>query len=243
MANSEFEEAVIRKTVTLHYSELKSIYSGLECLTQGLNKCSPIVETEQKPVDKELKSVLLGLAWRSVDSLRMAVVALEMGYYQQGLALVRISEEDCLTATDAITHPPTLKALLYGEGKIGKGDLRYSEMAKRMSVDYRNTWQEIYGFLSEYAAHPRHKSLKGLARIGPNGESIFRAGYDEQSAIELLRHIARGYVKAVETIIWVMIAPTNEPLDSAVERVKRGAWGNRTFSVVATLRTLLHHLQ
>ena len=242
MANSQFEKAVIKKTLDLHYSALKTIYSGLDCLTQGLNECASIVEKEEIQADKELKSVLLGLAWRSVDSLRMAVVALEMGYYQQGLALVRISEEDCLTATDAITHPPTLKALLYGEGKIGKGDLRYSEIAKRMSVDYRKTWEEIYGFLSKCGAHPRYESLKGLSRINPKGESIFRAGYDEQSANELLRFIARGCVKAVETIIWVMIAPTNEPLDSAVERAMGGDWGKRTLSVTATLRTLLCHL-
>ena len=242
MANSEVEEAVIRKTVALHHSELKSIYSGLECLTQGLNECAPIVETEQKPADKELKSVLLGLAWRSVDSLRMAVVALEMGYYQQGLASVRISEEDCLTAMDATTYPPTLAALLKGEGKIGRGDLRYDKMAERMSVDYEKAWQEIYGFLSKHGAHPRYESLKGLARIGPQGESIFRAGYEERDANELLKFIARGCINTVNAVVYVMIAPTSEPLNSAVERAMGGAWGKRTLSVTATLRTLLCHL-
>ena len=242
MANSQFEKAVIKKTLDLHYSALKTIYSGLDCLTQGLNECASIVEKEEIQADKELKSVLLGLAWRSVDSLRMAVVALEMGYYQQGLALVRISEEDCLIAIDATTYPPTLAALLKGEGKIGRDDLRYDKMAGRMSPDYKKAWQEIYGFLSKYGAHPRYESLKGLARIDPKGDSIFREGYEERDANELLKFIARGCINTVSTVVNVMIAPTSEPLDSAVERAMGGAWGKRTLSVTATLRALLCHL-
>ena len=242
MANSVMENKTIRKTIALHCSELKVIYHGLDCLVQGLNECVPILDKEGIQANKELKSVLLGLAWRSVDSLRMAVVALEMGYYQQGLALVRMTKEDCLTATDAIDHPPTLRALLTGEGKIGRGDLRYDKMAERMSVEYKDNWRKTYGFLSEYGAHPRHESLKGLTGIGTRGESIFRVGYAERNAIELLICIAQGCIDTVSTIVGVMISPTNEPTDNALGRAMGGNWGQRTLKITAELRALVHHI-
>ena len=90
----------------------------------------------------------------------MATSVLERGYYQQALGLVRMAMEDMLVVEDIEINPATLQALLFDEGKLGTGELRYSEMAHRISPKAGNTWENDYGDVSKYGAHPRMKALE-----------------------------------------------------------------------------------
>ena len=110
----------------------------------------------------DLQYAWLLLATRSTNSLRCALMLLESGYYSQSLTLVRSAMEDNLTALDCEGHEPTLKALLEGEGDLGKGDLTFTRMAQRVSDKFAEDWKYNYGKLSEYAAHARHISVTHL---------------------------------------------------------------------------------
>ena len=127
---------------------------------------------------------------------------LESGYYQQAQALVRMAMEDQLVAHDIEIHPPTLTALWAGTGKIGTGDLTYGKMAKRVSDKAKNAWDNDYGALSKYGAHPRFASMRGLVTESTDGEMVLRPGghYDQIWAKMVLCHTLRQLVLVLETV-------------------------------------------
>ena len=138
---------------------------------------------------------------RSFNSLRMARQTLELGYFQQAMTLVRMAMEDQLVAEDIEHHPPTLAALLDGEGKLGRGNLALGQMAKRLSPKAKVAWDRAYGMVSEYSAHPRHMSLRGLISSNPYGQFTLRPGghYDKVEVNAVLFY-------ALSSLIHVMTA-------------------------------------
>ncbi len=204
-----------------HARELSAAEEGLDQILRGL---SDFGSEKQKP-DNRLESARLFLATRSFNSLRTAVQVLERGYYQQAMTLVRMAMEDRVVALDIEHHPPTLAALLDGEGKLGRGNLTLGKMAERVSAKTREVWHDDYGMLSEYGAHPRLKSLRELVADGPDGQILLRPGglYDEMWSNVVLYYTLRELVQVFATVAkvtalagidWVTSAlPTQEDLD------------------------------
>lgn len=143
----------------------------LNAYTRGFQELGSITPTETNRLE---------WAWRllsnkAFNSLRCAYQLLQMGYYTQALTLVRSVMEDWLTALDCESHPQTLEALLYGEGKMPP----FEDMAKRQGQPVYRLWRGMgpssegtYGLLST-VAHPRRRGLgmlldheKGLFRLG-----------------------------------------------------------------------------
>lgn len=96
------------------------------------------------------------------------------------MSLVRMAKEDQLVAWDAEDNPPTLDALLNGQGRIGSGNLSLAAMAERASSrtkePWKEAWEKDYGTLSEYGVHTRLKGLRSLVAIGPDGRIVLRPG-------------------------------------------------------------------
>ena len=154
--------------------------------------------SSQKPKpDNRLESARLFLITRSFNSLRRALPTLEQGYYQQAMASVRMAMEDQLIAEDIEIHPPSLETLL-----TGKGRLPFPEMAGRISTEARKLWGQEYSFLSEYATHPQHKSLKELNVVGPDEQLTLRPGghYDKVEVLTVLAYMIRELVNVMATI-------------------------------------------
>ena len=160
-----------------HTRQFRAAEAALDHVLRGL---SDFASRKGKP-DNRLESASLFLATRSYNSLRTALQVLERGYYQQAMALVRMAQEDQLIALDAENYPKTLSALLDGDGKLGRGDLALTEMAKRVSPMVKDAWDHDYGALSMYGAHPRVGSLQGLVTVGTGEHLVLRSGghYDE----------------------------------------------------------------
>ena len=156
---------------------------------------------KQKP-DSRQEGASLFLAARSFNSIRTALPVLERGYYQQAMALVRMAMEDQLVAHDIWIHPPTLDALLEGNGTLGKGKLTFGNMAIRVSAKAKEAWDDDYGSLSQYAAHPRIGSMRGLVDVDSDGQIVLRAGgrYDEIWVNTVLYHLLRQLVLIFEII-------------------------------------------
>ena len=179
-----------------HGYELQTIEVALDELLRALNEYS---EIKGSP-DSQLESARLHLVVRSFNSLLNAKRALEYGYYQQAMTLIRMVMEDQLVADDAEKNPATLVALLEGDGKIGKGELALVNMAGRISEKAQETWKEHYGLLSAYAAHPRMWSLRGLSKSRPDGTLVLLPGgeYDEVWAKIALDLLLRELVQVME---------------------------------------------
>ena len=177
----------------------------------------------------------LFLATRSFNSLRIAVQTVERGNYQQALTLVRIAMEDQLVANDVENNPPTLAALLDGEGRLGRGDLTFARMAERLSPKAKEVWDYDYGWVSKSAAHPRLESMQGLTTIGPGKQITLRPGgyYDEVEVDNVLYHLLRELVQLMTQIAkvtacagidWVTGAlPVFEEVESAWIRLDQKA--------------------
>ena len=104
--------AVIRER---HAREFRAVEAALDDILRGLSDFG----SQKVYPDNRLESARLFLATRSFNSLRTAAQVLERGYYQQAMALVRMTKEDQMVALDAESNPATLSALLDDEGKIG----------------------------------------------------------------------------------------------------------------------------
>ena len=141
-----------------HVQEFAVVEEALGCIAQGFSERSGRESESSYAVDR----VRLFLVVRSFNSVCVAMQALKYGYYQQAWTLVRSVMEDQLIAQDAETNGETLDALLTGNGKLGKGNLTFSKMAERVSPQAKEVWDRTYGRLSEYGAHPRHKSMMGI---------------------------------------------------------------------------------
>ncbi|MCH8061749.1 MAG: hypothetical protein IH861_04520 [Chloroflexi bacterium] len=171
----EIVAEVINETANRQPGELGLVENLLTCCLRGLSQ----VGTFTRTTENHLQFALLLLATRSFNSLRCASELLKQGYYIQSLTLVRSASEDNLVALDCENNPATLEALLGNVGRLGKGKLTYTEMAKRQGDDFYNAWKYNYGVLSEYAAHSRENSLKVL--IDPETHNLVLASrYDRE---------------------------------------------------------------
>ena len=151
--------------------------------------------TQKQRLDDRLERARMSLVTRSVNSTRMALSALEYGYYQQAMALTRMVMEDQLVANDITIHTPTLDTLL-----DGKGRLNYSTMAKRTSPEAKAAWNENYRVLSEYSVHPRNASLDWLNSVTPDGRSRLLPGsfYDKEKFLIALLYLLGELVKVMD---------------------------------------------
>ena len=124
------------------------------------------------------EQVWLGLTTSGFRSLRIAVYALESGYYTQCFILTRAALEHWLTAHDCIGNPETVDALLGLQGRVP----RFSTMAERLPENLKALWKDVndpegtYGFLSTFA-HPRSRALEATSNEA--GTVLIVPEYDE----------------------------------------------------------------
>lgn len=187
--------SIIRKR---HAREFMAAETALDHILRGF---SDFASSKHKP-DNPLESARLFLVTRSYNSLRTALQVLERGYHQQAMALVRMAQEDQLIALDAENHPPTLAALMDGDGKLGKGELALAKMAERVSCKAKQAWDNDYGDLSKYGTHPRTESMQGLVTVGAEGQLVLRPGgkYDELWIKLVLYHVLRELAQVLATL-------------------------------------------
>ena len=215
-----------------HTRELRAGEAALDAIIRGLAEFGP----ENRPRDDDLESARLLLATRTFNSLRAAFQVLERGYYQQAMALVRMAMEDRLVSLDIEHYPPTLAALLDGDGKLGsKPNLTFGKMAERVSYKTKEVWDDDYGILSEHGTHTRLNSLRGLVVVGPDGQQVIQPGgyYDETWVNVVLYYALRELVQVFATIAkvtafagidWVTSAmPTLEEVDFLWRRIDERA--------------------
>ena len=197
-----------------HAHELRAGEAALDAIIRGLTEFGP----ENRHRDDDLESARLLLATRTFNSLRAAFQVLERGYYQQAMALVRMAMEDGLVALDIEHHPPTLAALLDGQGKLGKGKLTFGKMAERVSAKRREVWGNDYGMLSEHGAHTRLNSLRGLVVVGSDGQQVIRPGghYDETWVNVVLYYAMRELVQVIATVAKVTASAGSDWITSAL---------------------------
>jgi len=187
-------------TRTRHAREFKVLHDALEQLVAGW---SDLVALQQRPKAR-LQVARSLLIVRTFNSVRTALQVLELGYCQQAMALVRMAMEDQLVAEDIEQHPPTLRALLDGDGNLGKGELTFGKMAERLSSNVKAAWGASYGMLSEHGAHPRLKSMLGLVATNPSASQRgLRPGglYDALSINAVLLYAAQTLVQAMATFV------------------------------------------
>ena len=187
--------ATIRKR---HPSELEVVHAALSQILRGLDDFG----TKKGRPDSRLESARLFLSTRSFNSIRIALLTLEKGYYQQALTLVRMAKEDQLIAQEIEKCPQTLTALLDGQGRFSKRNLSLGKMAERISPSAKGVWNDDYGTLSKRGAHPRVESMKGLIAIDPDGQLTLRAGshYDEVEVNAVLYYLVRTLEEIMETV-------------------------------------------
>ena len=187
--------AIIRER---HAREFSAVEAALEDILRGLSDFG----SQKLNPDDRLESARLFLATRSFNSLRTAVQVLERGYYQQAMALVRMAKEDQMIALDSESNPAALSALLDDDGELGRGDLSLGKMAERVSAKTKEAWNDNYGMLSRYGAHPRRGSIEKLVEIGPNGKIVLRPGshYDETWVSVVLYYPLRELVQVFATV-------------------------------------------
>ena len=162
------DERIASTIRTNHARKLEVVDATLDQILIGLNDFG---SRKERP-DYRLESVRLFLGTRSWNSLRSAVQVLERGYYQQAMTLVRMAKENQLVALDAENHPQTLAALLCGKGRIDS----FGKMAKRVSAKAKEVWDDDYGRLSSFGAHPRIESMQGLVSTDPSGDFTLQVG-------------------------------------------------------------------
>ena len=104
LALRQKEERIASKIHLEHGEDLLLVEEALEQILYAWNEFS---SQKGKP-DNRLNSARLFLVTRSFNSLRIALSALEQGYWQQAAALVRMVMEDQLIAEVIEIDPPTL---------------------------------------------------------------------------------------------------------------------------------------
>jgi hypothetical protein len=111
--------------------------------------------------------------------------------------------EDDLTALDCEKHPATVEAILNGKEELGKGKLRYTEMAKRQGERFWEAWKNNYGQLSEYAAHARYKSVRSMVDLKAN---ILLLGgyYDRELFIGVCDALLSAVIRAADVVARVL---------------------------------------
>ena len=138
--------------------------------------------------ENKLQRVWISLTTSASHSSRVALYALESGYYTQCFALTRSALENWLTAFDCKEHPETVEALL----DENKAMPRFSEMYERLPCNLKSLWREqgsdagTYDFLSTFA-HPRHRAIEDTR----NREGRVRTvpDYDDMRFALAARHL------------------------------------------------------
>ncbi len=231
------EKDVIKETSARHNADLEIIYSALGYIKRGIDECPHILE--ENKADKDRKYVTLGLAAMSHNSLRTAVLMLEMGYYQHGIALVRIAEEAHLLAEDIQINPRTLSVLLNEKGKTN-----YSKIVGRVSTkpdfNMKKLWHGSYSLLSEYGAHPRFASIIEMFEVGPQGEAILSVepAYKETNANALIGFIGVWCRLTFRRTIPLAITASEESVETTTEQFQESTWFDEMPSMDEKLRDL-----
>lgn len=185
-----------------------------------------------------LQAARIHLIVRSLNSVRIATVALALGYYQQALTLLRMVAEDQLVARDLIEHPPTLHALMNNPARIDK----FSTMAERQSPEFKEHWKDYYGMLSAYGAHPRPESIFSLAAFSPTeGMHTVQPGpsYDEDWIEDLLR-ITRTELKDMVGVILELVQQALRD-ETDLDRSELNWTQEDILALIKSLSTGLHH--
>ena len=128
----ELDAEVKKLTSTQHKVELKLAENLLTSFLKGFGRLGSFTRTK----NNDLQYAWLLLTTRSFNSLCSAYALLQQGYYDQAIMLIRSVEEDWLTATDCEKNSETLKAVFQRGSQLGKGQLSYAEMAKRISAEF-----------------------------------------------------------------------------------------------------------
>ena len=164
--------------------------------------------------DNKLQRVWLALTTSAAHSSRVALDALESGYYTQCFMLTRSVFEDWLTAYDCDDNPETVDALL----DSGKSMPRFSTMYDRLPCGLKRLWgrqgdyEGTYGFLSTFA-HPRFRAVEdtlsqeGRVRIVPeyNGMRFaLGAWFFLKANLLMLDFVERlaDYLVSPESLAW-----------------------------------------
>ena len=179
---------MLANTRHLHWQRegetLETLHETLDLHFSLFSHPTTLEDTEET----KLPRVWISLTTSAFHSSRVALYALESGYYTQCFALTRSVFEDWLTASDYKEHPETVEALF----DANKAMPRFSVMCERLSPNLKPLWGEqgsdesIYGFLSTFA-HPRHRAIEdtrnreGRVRIVPE--------YDDMRFALAARHL------------------------------------------------------
>ena len=188
----------------IHAVEFKVVEAALDQILRGMNDFG---SQKQKP-DNRLESARLFLVTRSFNSIRTAIQLLERGYYQQAMTLVRMALEDQAVVLDAEQNSDILAGLLDGEATFRDKNLTFRKMAERVSPKAKEVWDSDYGTLSEYGAHPRIASMRGLVTEGLDGEMVLRPGgyYDQVWVNMVLYYTLRQLSLVFETVAKVTVS-------------------------------------
>ncbi len=224
----EFEAQVKATTIAKHKEEISLVEKLLNHYLAGFRKINKFTPSE----DNKLEHAWLLLTTRSFNSLRCAFDLLQKGYYSQAVMLIRTADEDWLTCRDCEVNQETLDALLSGKGELGKGRLRFSEMAKRISNEFYNkVWKVNYGQLSEIA-HPRQFALKILTSLDTN-ELMLGGHFDDDLFVATCHALLRTAVGMTEFLVrllgdnaaqWqIETYPTIKAASAYVERISKEA--------------------
>ncbi len=192
----EFEAQVKATTIAKHEEEISLIENLLNQYLAGFRKIDKFTPSK----DNKLEYAWLLLTTRSFNSLRCAFDLLQKGYYSQAMMLIRAVDEDWLICRDCEKNQKTLNALLKGSGRLRKNDLRYSEMAKRISHEfYDKVWAANYGQESEIA-HASQMALKILIEPATNN-LLLGGGYLDVLLIPTCHALLRSAVGMTEFLI------------------------------------------
>ena len=213
------ENEVARVIQENHSHELEIVYAALEQILRGFNEFSD----RKERTDNKLEGARIFLTIKSFNSLRGAMSELERGYTQQALTLIRTVMEDQLVVEDAENYPPTLDALFDEENKLGRGQFTFSNMAKRLSPKAKEVWDSNYGFMSRFAAHPRHLSIRKLIAVDTDGKMTIRPGshYDRVEVSTVILYTLGKLLNVMATMAKLTHSVGSNWADDALPVVKR----------------------
>ena len=161
---------------------------------------------------------------RSINSFRAALKLWPCGFYQEVLALERMAMENALIARD-LDNPETLKALLLGDGKLGRGKLALPEIAQRITSEYssefpesselsefKERWYWSYGNASEMSVHPRFANVYEAVKWDADKQEMYiypgiypgkgRAAYTLRSILVGLIGLLGIATRSCFTLLW-----------------------------------------
>ena len=220
------EEEVASTILENHSYEFEVVYAVLEQILRGFNEFAD----QKEKLDDKLESAQFLLTVRSFNTLRVAMKALENGYTQQALALIRTVMEDQLVVNDIENHAPAL-ALFVRVVKKHKSQFTFGKMAQRASLKTKEAWDHNYGFASRFAAHPRELSLRKLFAVDPDGKIILKPGsrYDRVEVNTAIFYTLGELLKVMATTAKLTYSVGS-------------SWANDALSVIEEVNSLYWHI-